>query len=93
MTLTKEHIRQFIENKLVISRFESSRLIDSIMEIIKRNLESGEDVLISGFGKFVIRGKGARRGRDFHTGEDLALQPRRVVTFKCSRRLRDKINR
>jgi integration host factor subunit alpha len=92
MTLTKEHIRQSMEDKLFFSRFESSRLIDSIMEIIKRTLESGEDVLISGFGKFAVRGKLARRGRNPKTGQDLALEPRKVVSFKCSRRLRDKIN-
>jgi integration host factor subunit alpha len=92
MTLTKEHIRQSIENHLITSRFESSRLIASVMEIIKRTLESGEDVLISGFGKFSVRGKAARRGRNPETGKDLALEPRRVVSFKCSGRLKDKIN-
>jgi nucleoid DNA-binding protein len=57
MALTKGLIRQFIEDKLFLSRFESSRLIDSIMEIIKRTLESGEDVLIRGFREFIVRKK------------------------------------
>jgi integration host factor subunit alpha len=55
-------------------------------------LESGEDVLISGFGKFQVRKKRERRGRNPATGEDLMLAPRRVVTFKGSGKLREKIN-
>jgi integration host factor subunit alpha len=93
MTLTKEHLRQSIEDKVGISSFESSRLIDSILEIIKATLESGEDVLISGFGKFVVRKKGARQGRNPQTGQTLTLEPRRVLAFKCSPKLKDKINR
>ena len=56
------------------------------------DLEDGEDVLISGFGKFCVKEKRKRRGRNPHTGEDLMLGERRVATFKCSGRLRDKIN-
>jgi integration host factor subunit alpha len=92
MTLTKEHIRLSIESQLIISKFESSRLIDFVMEIIKTTLANGEDVLISGFGKFSVREKGARQGRNPKTGKGLTLEPRRVVTFKCSAVLRDKIN-
>jgi integration host factor subunit alpha len=92
MTLTKEHIRQSIENRLVISRFESSRLVDSVMEIIKTTLRNGEEVLIGRFGKLSIREKGARQDRNPGTGEGLTLASRRVVTFKCSPVLRDKIN-
>jgi integration host factor subunit alpha len=93
MTLTKENTRLSIEERLIISRFESSRLIESVLEIIKRTLESGEDVLISGFGKFIVRKKGSRRGRNPQTGEDLTLESRRVVTFKCSPALKVKVNR
>jgi integration host factor subunit alpha len=92
MTLTKENIRQSIENQLVISRFESSRLIESLLEIIKTTLANCEDVMVSGFGKFMVRQKGSRRGRNPQTGQDLTLEPRRVITFKCSAVLRDKIN-
>jgi len=55
-------------------------------------LESGEDVLISGFGKFCVKEKRKRRGRNPATGEDMMLAPRRVVIFRCSGKLRDRIN-
>ena len=63
-----------------------------MLEIMKRTLESGEDVLVSGFGKFCVKEKRERRGRNPATGKEMVLAPRRVVTFKCSGRLRDKIN-
>lgn len=66
--------------------------VETLIEIIKRSLASGEDVMISGFGKFCVKEKKARRGRNPATGEDMALKPRRVVTFKCSGKLRDQIN-
>jgi integration host factor subunit alpha len=63
-----------------------------LLEIIKSTLESGEDVLISGFGKFEVKEKNARRGRNPQTGSDLMLGARRVVIFKCSGVLREKMN-
>jgi integration host factor subunit alpha len=63
-----------------------------MLEIIKQALESGEDVLISGFGKFCVKEKRERKGRTPATGEDMMLAPRRVVTFRCSGKLRDTIN-
>jgi integration host factor subunit alpha len=92
MTFTKEHIRQSIENQLIISRFESSRILESVLETVKTTLANGEDVLISGFGKFNVKLKGARQGRNPATGGGLILDARRVVTFKCSPRLKDKID-
>jgi integration host factor subunit alpha len=67
--------------------------LDTAFEVIKQTLESGEDVLISGFGKFSVRVKGEKRGRNPQTGEPMVLAPRRVATFKCSRRLKNKINK
>jgi integration host factor subunit alpha len=67
-------------------------MIETLLEIMKRTLESGEDVLVSGFGKFCVKEKHERRGRNPATGEDMMLEPRRVVTFTCSRKLRGKIN-
>ena len=64
-----------------------------MLEIIKKNLESGEDVLVSGFGKFCVRAKKERRGRNPATGEGMILEARRVVTFHCSGNLRKKINK
>ncbi len=92
MTLTKDHIRASIQNQLGVSKSESSHFVESIQETIRKTLESGEDVLITGFGKFTVREKGARRGRNPKNGEHLTLEPRRVVTFKCSRVIRDRLN-
>jgi integration host factor subunit alpha len=60
--------------------------------MIQKHLENGEDVLISGFGKFCVKSKNARKGRNPATGEDLMLGSRRVVTFKCSPILRTRVN-
>ena len=92
MTLTKDHIISSIGNRIGVTKFESTRLVESVLETIKTSLSYGEDVLISGFGKFIVRKKEARRGRNPATGEDLTLEPRRVITFKCSPRMRDRIN-
>jgi integration host factor subunit alpha len=67
-------------------------VIEGLIEIIKKTLENGEDVLISGFGKFCVKNKRERRGRNPATGQDLILDKRKVVTFKCSGKLREKIN-
>jgi len=67
-------------------------VVESFIEMIKKTLENGEDVLISGFGKFCVKEKRERKGRNPQTGNDLMLGERRVVTFKCSGRLKNKIN-
>ena len=67
-------------------------MVETLLETIKQSLESGEDVLISGFGKFCVKEKGKRRGRNPATGSDLILDERRVVTFKCSGKLRNRVN-
>jgi|SRR5512136_762227 len=92
MTLTKDHLVRSIGNRLGISKFESLRIVESVLETVKTSLSNGEDVLVSGFGKFTVRKKAARRGRNLQTGEDLPLGPRRVITFKCSPVMRNRIN-
>ena len=92
MTLTKSDLAEAINNGLGFPKAKGKELIESLLGIIKRSLESGDDVMISGFGKFCVREKGERRGRNPATGRDLMLRPRRVVTFKCSTSLRNKIN-
>jgi len=92
MTLTKDHLIKSIGNCLGISKFDSSRIVESVLETVKTSLSNGEDVLISGFGKFIIRKKASRRGRNPQTGQNLTLDPRRVITFKCSGVMRDRIN-
>ncbi|UCF73844.1 MAG: integration host factor subunit alpha [Deltaproteobacteria bacterium] len=93
MTLTKADLIDSIYNQLNLPKTKSAELVESLLEIIKKALENGEDVLISGFGKFCVKDKRKRRGRNPQTGEDLMLGERRVVTFKCSGVLRSKINR
>lgn len=92
MALTKAQIVSTVQNHLGLSRKSSSQLIENLLEIIKKTLEKDEDVLISGFGKFCVKQKRERKGRNPATGDDMMLAPRKVVTFKCSGKLRDKIN-
>lgn len=91
MALTKSEL---IENlaKIESTRKRSGEILESLLEIIKKTLGNGEDVLISGFGKFSVREKKKRRGRNPATGDDLILGERKVVTFNCSPVLRNKIN-
>jgi len=93
MTLTKALIIESISKQTGFSKNKSTEIIETILETIKRSVESGDDVLISGFGKFCVKNKSERRGRNPATGEDMMLSPRRVVTFKCSKSLRAKINK
>ena len=92
MALTKTHIVDSIQQHIGFSRKRSSEIVENLIEIIKTSIENDEDVLVSGFGKFCIRDKGERKGRNPATGGDMILDKRRVVTFKCSSVLRDKIN-
>ncbi len=92
MNLTKAHIIKTVQNHLNRSKNKSSEIVESLIEIIKSTLESGEDVLISGFGKFCVKEKRERRGRNPATDKPMMLTPRKIVTFKCSGKLRDKIN-
>ena len=77
----------------LLSRKRATKLVDSVFEIIKRILEKGENVRISGFGKFHVKFKWARKGRNPQTGEPIILKSRRIVTFQYSPKLREKINR
>ena len=92
MTITKASLIKSIYNNSNLPKQESISVVESLLEIIKRTLESGEDVLISGFGKFCLKDKMERKGRNPETGGDMKLRARRIVTFKCSNNMRDKIN-
>ena len=92
MALTKADIIQTVSEASGFSKKQSMETVETLLEIIKRTLENGEDVLISGFGKFCVKEKRQRRGRNPATGSAMTLSARRVVTFKCSGRLREKIN-
>ena len=93
MTLMKKDIVEQVNNELGFPRNQSVEIVESLLETIKATLETGDDLLVSGFGKFCVRGKHERKGRNPATGDDMMLKPRRIVTFKCSGKLRKKINR
>ena len=93
MTLTKASIIETVSAENGWTSKQSSEYVDLLLKIMKSTLASGEDLLISGFGKFSVKEKRERRGRNPATGDDLILRPRKVVTFKGSGRLRDLINR
>jgi len=93
-TLTKSEIVASIQkaNRFAFTTGKAKETVEILIEIIKRTLASGENVLVSGFGKFCVQSKRERRGRNPATGDALMLAPRKVVTFKCSGRLRGRIN-
>jgi len=93
MTITKADIINSIYNHSDLQKQEATSAVESLLEIIKDTLESGEDLLISGFGKLCVKDKYKRRGRNPQTGNDLMLDARRVVTFKCSRTLRENLDK
>jgi len=93
MTLTKASITEMVAVENGWSQKQSSEYVDLLLEIMKNSLASGEDLLISGFGKFTVKEKRERRRRNPATGDDLILRPRKVVTFKGSGLLRDLINK
>jgi len=92
MPLTKAQLVESIYNQIGTTKNRSAEILEACLELIKSTLESGEDVLISGFGKFCVREKKERRGRNPATGNAMILAPRKVVTFKCSGKLKNMIN-
>jgi integration host factor subunit alpha len=92
-TLTKAKIIDAVAESNGYTRKKSIETVETVLELIKRSLKSGEDVMISGFGKFSVKQKAKRKGRNPATGEDMILEPRRVVTFKCSGKLKEKLNK
>jgi integration host factor subunit alpha len=92
MTWTKAHIVENLFAKNLFTKSECAQIVETLFEIIKQALEQGEDVLVSGFGKFSVKDKNQRRGRNPQTGQPIMLDPRKVVTFKCSGVLRSRIN-
>lgn len=92
MALTKADIVSQLTNHLGFTKKQASDTNETLLEIIKSTLASGEDVLVSGFGKFCVKQKAERRGRNPATGGDMMLAPRRVVTFRCSGKLRERVS-
>lgn len=92
MKLTKAKMIEEIRNRNGFSKKQSTEAVETLLGIMKKALASGEDVLITGFGKFCVKDKKQRKGRNPATGDDMMLAPRRVVTFRCSGILRDWVN-
>ncbi len=93
MAVVKNDLINQIHAETGLSRKECISAVDSILEMMKHELSRGNGVMISGFGKWTVRKKQARKGRNPQTGEDLTISSRRVVTFKPSTVLREEINR
>ena len=91
-TLTKARIVEAVVETNGYTQKKAFETVEIMLELIKRSLDSGHDVLISGFGKFCVNQKRKRRGRNPATGKDMILAPRKTVTFRCSRKLRVKLN-
>jgi integration host factor subunit alpha len=92
MALTKAQIVKSIQHQIGFPKNKSTDILETLLETIKKTLASGEDVRIPNFGNFCVREKKERKGRNPATGEDMMLDPRKVVTFICSGKLRDMIN-
>jgi len=92
MALTKADIIESVNQELELPKNKSTEVVEQLIETIKSTLASGDNVLISGFGKFCVNDKQERRGRNPATGDSMTLRPRRVITFKCSGKLRRRVN-
>ncbi len=93
MTLTKAQLIDSLQEEIGTPRNRTTELFEALLKIIKTTLADGEELLISGFGKFCVKDKKERKGRNPSTGEELILAKRRVITFRCSGKLRDLINK
>ena len=92
MALTKQTIIEKISTQNNQTSSEAKDTIEELLEIMKSTLASGEDTMLSGFGKFCVNEKAPRKGRNPATGKEMMLGRRRTVTFRCSGKLRDQIN-
>jgi integration host factor subunit alpha len=92
LALTKTTIIEKVSEKNNQTPSQAKDTIETLLEIMKSTLASGEDIMISGFGKFCVNEKAPRKGRNPATGKEMMLDGRKVVTFKCSGGLREKLN-
>ena len=92
MALTKAELARNLHACTGFSKEKSVKIVESTLELMKKELEEGRDILISGFGKWSVKAKNPRRGRNPQTGKELTLDARRVVTFRCSRKLKDGVD-
>ena len=92
MALTKAELARNLHACTGFSKEKSIKIVETTLELMKKQLEEGKDILISGFGKWSVRAKNPRKGRNPQTGKGLMVDARRVVTFRCSRKLKDDID-
>ena len=91
MTITKDSLVEMVHNEIGLNKREAKELIESFFEQIKKSLEEGNDIKLSGFGNFNLRDKAPRPGRNPKTGEEVTISSRRVVTFKSGLKLKAKL--
>ena len=91
MTITKDSLVEMIHNEVGLNKREAKELIECFFEQIKKSLENGNDIKLSGFGNFILRNKAPRPGRNPKTGEEVTITERRVVTFKSGLKLKSKL--
>ncbi|MDB2584709.1 integration host factor subunit alpha [Alphaproteobacteria bacterium] len=92
-TLTRADLSEAVHNEIGLSRSESAQLVETVLDEISDALVGGEDVKLSSFGSFVVRHKKGRVGRNPKTGQEVPIDPRRVLTFRASHVLKEKINK
>jgi len=92
LAITKTTIIEKISEKINLTPSQAKDTVEHLLEIMNSTLASGEDIMLSGFGKFQVNEKAPRKGRNPATGKDMMLKKRRIVTFKCAGGLRDKVN-
>ena len=90
-TLTRADLADVVHRNLGLSRAESAQFVERVLHHMCHSLADGENVKISGFGSFILRDKGQRVGRNPKTGVEVPIAPRRVMTFRASQILRDRI--
>ena len=91
MALTKAHLAESLYNILGFNKREAKELVEIFFEEIRKSLESGEEVKLSGFGNFNLRDKNPRPGRNPKTGEEIPITARRVVTFRAGHKLKSRV--
>ncbi|MBL6642563.1 integration host factor subunit alpha [Alphaproteobacteria bacterium] len=92
-TVTRSDLSEIVYNAVGLSRSESAQIVETVLDEISDALIRGEDVKLSSFGSFLVRHKNGRMGRNPKTGEEVPIDPRRVLSFRASHVLKEKINK
>jgi integration host factor subunit alpha len=92
MAITKKELTDIIYDNMGLFRVKSTKIVNRVFDIIENELTGGNTVIISGFGKWAVKKKGSMIGRDLQTGEPITISSHKVVTFKCSQRVKKLLN-